>query len=177
MMFWATFLAFHVSVFFAMTHAWACSQRLLFEDEEWCFTQVVSATKVLETHALSRLRFVEVKKVGSPISLFVGDYGAGRQGIKLQLSGLDGDFAGALEHKGVPYKFFTPLKIYTVPQEPSLLQIDGLAQGDWHLFWQACVEAAILPRGLRQYLEDLFLVQQWGRGALPRKALRKNKSF
>ncbi|MBA4117433.1 MAG: hypothetical protein C0514_00855 [Candidatus Puniceispirillum sp.] len=162
---------------FVMASSWASTQNLLFEDEEWRLTQVVSDARIVEAYALSRLRFIEVKKTSSPISLFVGDYGEGRKGIKLQLSGLESHFKYALARKGVPFHFFEHLKIYTVPQEPNLMQTESLVQGTWPLFWQACTEAEILPSGLRKYLECLFSAQQWGCGAMPSNTLRKHKSF
>ncbi|MCA0370104.1 MAG: hypothetical protein LCH26_03265 [Proteobacteria bacterium] len=166
MMFWATFLAFHVSVFFAVTHAWACSQRLLFEDKEWCITQFASDGRAVEEDAAPPLRYVQLHKTDSSIELIVGDYGEGHKGIKLQLSGLEGRFAELLVRKGVAFDFSEPCQMYTVPQELCLMETGGLGQGQWTLFWQVCTEAEILPAGLKKYLEDLFLAQQWGRGAL-----------
>ena len=167
MIFWRAFLVFHGIVLCAALSCYASSHRLLFEDAEWSISLVTNDGRVVEEYAAPPLRYVQVNKTDSPIGLIVGDYGEGRKGIKLQLSGLEGHFAERLVRKGVAFDFSEPCKTYTMPQEPCLMETGDLGQGQWHLFWQACTEEEILPAALRKYLEDLFLAQQWGRGSLP----------
>lgn len=158
-------------------NALASERIFLFEDEEWRLSHLISPTHVRKAHNLARLQSVYVQKIGTPVSLFVGDYGAGSRGLKMQIRGAQEDFGTLLTRKGVAFSYFAPLSIYTVPADSILIDTRDLSLGVWSLVWEVCMTAELLPKGLKDYLECKIKKEHWGQGTLFKKHLKKTKSF
>lgn len=158
-------------------NASASGRIFLFEDEEWRLSHIISPTHVRKAHDLARLQYVYVQKIGSPLSFFVGDYGAGSKGLKMQICGAQEDFGALLTRKGVSFSYFTPFSLYTVPEDSILIDPQDLLMGTWQVVWEVCIAAELFPKGLKDYLEHKIKKERWGQGTLVKKHLKKTKSF
>ena len=161
----------------AVGSACASEIALLFEDEEWRMSHVISPSRVQKAHDLARLQYVYFQKIGSPVSLFVGDYGAGSKGLKMQIREPHGDFGTQLARKGVSFSYFAPFSLYTIPAGSVMIDPQELRCHVWQAVWDVCLAAELFPKGLKDYLERKIKKERWGRGTLAKTHLKKTKSL